>query len=151
MYKMIPAIFRKFATDLRNAPSRTPPSRALWKVQHVQNVAALVVKTARLLSLIVHVASAAGDPLTLVIVSAYIFMLTMAVAKTELCRRLGVARLGVCWLEKRTGCALSQWWKHLFPFIWSCPGLQSLSCCILSLSRWVLSRMFGCRNFLLFS
>ena len=58
-------------------------ARVAWfenrlQAQYVQNVAAPVVKTARLLSLIVHLASAVGDPTTLVIASAYIGMLVMA-------------------------------------------------------------------------
>ena len=55
-------------------------ARVAWAEQHlrvknVQVVAAPVVRTARLLSLIVHLASAAGDPPTLVLVSTYISML----------------------------------------------------------------------------
>ena len=46
--------------------------------QHVQNVAAPLVETARLLSLLVHLASAVGDPRMFASASVYIFMLIMA-------------------------------------------------------------------------
>ena len=57
-------------------------ARVAWvqtclKANYVKDVAATVVNTARLLSLMVHLASAAGDPQILVIASAYIFMLIM--------------------------------------------------------------------------
>ena len=48
------------------------------KAKYVEDVAALVVKMARVLSLMVHLASAAGDPHTSVLASACIFMLIMA-------------------------------------------------------------------------
>ena len=48
-----------------------------FKAKYVADVAAPVVKMARLLSLMVHLASAAGDPHTMVIASAYIFILIM--------------------------------------------------------------------------
>ena len=49
-----------------------------FKARYVADVAAPVVKMAQLLSLMVHLASAAGDPHTLLLASAYIFMLIMA-------------------------------------------------------------------------
>ena len=49
-----------------------------FKARYVADVAAPAVKMAKLLSLMVHLASAAGDPHTLVIASTYIFMLMMA-------------------------------------------------------------------------
>ena len=48
------------------------------KAKHVKNVAAPVVKMARLVSLMVHLASVAGDPHTLVTAIACIFMLIKA-------------------------------------------------------------------------
>ena len=47
-----------------------------FEATDVADVAAPVVKMAKLLSIMVHLASAAGDPHTLAIASAYIFMLT---------------------------------------------------------------------------
>ena len=49
-----------------------------FKATYVAEVAVPVVKMAKLLSLMVHLASAAGDPHTLVIASTYIFMIMMA-------------------------------------------------------------------------
>ena len=46
-----------------------------FRAQHVQNVAAPVVEIARLLSLVVHLASIAGDPSMLAFACAYILML----------------------------------------------------------------------------
>ena len=48
-----------------------------FKAKYVADVTAPVVKMARLLSLMVHLASAAGDPHMLLLASAYIFMLIM--------------------------------------------------------------------------
>ena len=49
-----------------------------FKAKYVEAVAGPVVKMARLLSFMVHVAAAAGDPHTLVFASAYMFMRIMA-------------------------------------------------------------------------
>ena len=46
---------------------------------YVENVAALVLKVTRLLALMVHLASAAGDPLALAMAGAYILMLILAI------------------------------------------------------------------------
>ena len=51
-----------------------------FKAKHVEEVAAPVVKMARLLSFMVHLAAAAGEPHTLVFASAYIFVRIMASA-----------------------------------------------------------------------
>ena len=47
---------------------------------YVENVAAPVVKLTRLLSLMAHLASAAGDPLTLAMAGSYIFMHILTLA-----------------------------------------------------------------------
>ena len=49
-----------------------------FEAKYVQVVAGPVVKMARLLSFMVHVAAAAGDPHTLIFASAYMFMRIMA-------------------------------------------------------------------------
>ena len=49
-----------------------------FKAKYVADIAAPVVKMAQLLSLMLHLASAAGEPHTLLLASAYIFMLIMA-------------------------------------------------------------------------
>ena len=49
-----------------------------FEAKSVADIAAPVVKMAQLLSLMVHLASAAGEPHTLLLASAYIFMLIMA-------------------------------------------------------------------------
>ena len=49
-----------------------------FKAKYVEEVAAPVVKMARVLSFMVHLAAAAGDPHTLVFASAYLFMRFMA-------------------------------------------------------------------------
>ena len=58
-------------------------ARVAWaegrlKAVHVQNDAAPALKMTRLLSLIVHVASAAGDRRTLAMAGAYVFVLVLA-------------------------------------------------------------------------
>ena len=52
--------------------------RGIRPVRHDQNVAAPVLRMTRLLSLIVHLASAAGDPRALAMAGAYVFMLILA-------------------------------------------------------------------------
>ena len=58
--------------------ARVAWDRGCLKAQYVQKVATPVVKIARLLSLMVHLASAAGDPRTLALASGYIFILIMS-------------------------------------------------------------------------
>ena len=48
-----------------------------FKAKYVEHIAAPVVRLARILSMMVHLAAAAGDPHTLAIASAYIFMRIM--------------------------------------------------------------------------
>ena len=55
--------------------------RGILPVHHVQNIAAPVLRMTRLLSLIVHLASAAGDPRALAMAVAYIFILILVNGK----------------------------------------------------------------------
>ena len=58
--------------------ARVAWAQKCFQALYVQNVAAPVLKMSRLLSLMVHLASVAGDRRVLALASAYIFMLIMA-------------------------------------------------------------------------
>ena len=73
----------RFARMALRIARATKVARVAWgkksfEATCVADVAAPVVKMAKLLSLMVHLASAAGDPHTLAIASSYIFVLMMA-------------------------------------------------------------------------
>ena len=58
--------------------ARVAWAQKCFEAEHVQNIAAPVVEMARLISLMMHLASAAGDPRTLAVAIAYILMLILA-------------------------------------------------------------------------
>ena len=58
--------------------ARVARAQKCLRAQHVQDIAAPAVEMARLLSLMVHLASAVGDSHVFAIATAYIFMLIVA-------------------------------------------------------------------------
>ena len=62
----------------RNSTLETVFRPIFRSLEDVQNVAGPVVEMARLLSFLVHLASAVGDVRVFAVASAYIFMLIMA-------------------------------------------------------------------------
>ena len=68
--------------------ARVAWAQKCFGAQHIQNVAAQVVEMARVLSLMVHLASASGDSHVFPFASAYIFTLIMA----KFCSRISHVR-----------------------------------------------------------